>query len=122
TVIKSTIRNCIFNSNGEQPYLCVMRFIDGAIYMELNWFQQGPIPANVITGTYNYGLVGLSYIIAILASYVALDLAGRIRSEETPHIQLYWLLGGAFAMGAGIWSMHFIGMLAFIMPMPMTYE
>src|SRR5258707_11022530 len=89
--------------------------------MDLSWFfQTGPIPADAIKGTYyNYPLVALSYLIAVLASYVALDLAGRLRAE--PH-KLYWLLGGAFAMGAGIWSMHFIGMLAFIMPMPMKYD
>ncbi len=90
--------------------------------MDLNWFQMGPIPDNEITGTYNYGLVTLSYVIAVLASYVALDLAGRLRSETNQRIQMYWLLGGAFAMGAGIWAMHFIGMLSFVMPMPMGYE
>ena len=90
--------------------------------MDLNWFQIGPIPNNEMTGTYNYGLVTLSYVIAVLASYVALDLAGRLRAEANPRIQIYWLLGGAFAMGAGIWSMHFIGMLSFVMPMPMGYE
>lgn len=73
-------------------------------------------------GTYNLSLVALSYFIAVLASYVALDLAGRLRAEKNSKVKLYWLLGGAFAMGAGIWSMHFIGMLAFIMPMPMGYN
>lgn len=88
--------------------------------IDLTWFQLGPIPANAITGTYNLNLVALSYIIAVLASYVALDLAGRVREEEGSS-QFYWLIGGAFSMGAGIWSMHFIGMLAFLMPMPMDY-
>lgn len=87
------------------------------------FFQTGPIPENAITGSYyNYSLVALSYLIAILGSYVALDMAGRLRSEPNPKLKKYWLLGGAFAMGAGIWSMHFIGMLAFIMPMPMSYD
>lgn len=87
-----------------------------------DWFQQLPIPDNAMTGTYNMYLVALSYVIAVLASYVALDLVGRLREEKNPHAKLYWLFGGAFAMGAGIWSMHFIGMLAFIMPMPMGYD
>ncbi|MEO8401799.1 MAG: MHYT domain-containing protein [Gammaproteobacteria bacterium] len=90
--------------------------------MDLNWFQVGPLPANIITGTYSYKLVALSYLIAVLASYVALDLAGRLRAETNKQIQYYWLIGGSFTMGAGIWSMHFIGMLAFVMPMPMSYE
>lgn len=73
-------------------------------------------------GEYNYYLVILSYIIAVLASYVALDMAGRLRSEPSNKGKLFWLIGGAFSMGAGIWSMHFIGMLAFIMPMHMSYN
>lgn len=87
-----------------------------------NMFQFGPIPSNAMNGTYNYGLVALSYVIAVMASYVALDLAGRLQAEKSTKAKVAWLLGGAFAMGAGIWSMHFIGMLAFIMPMPMGYD
>lgn len=90
--------------------------------MHLNWFQTGPIPSDAMSGSYNYKLVALSYVIAVLASYVALDLAGRLRATSNPKAKFYWLLSGAFAMGAGIWSMHFIGMLAFIMQMPMIYD
>ncbi len=88
----------------------------------LNWFQLLPIPADAMSGTYNLKLVALSYLIAVLASYVALDFVGRLRAEKNSQAKLYWLFGGAFAMGAGIWSMHFIGMLAFVMPMPMSYD
>jgi len=87
-----------------------------------NWFQTTPIPADAMSGTYDLKLVALSYIIAVLASYVALDLVGRLREETNSKAKLFWLFGGAFAMGAGIWSMHFIGMLAFVMQMPMGYE
>lgn len=87
-----------------------------------NWFQLGAIPSDVINGQYDLVLVGLSYIVAVLASYVALNLVGRLRVEQNQQAKIYWLIGGAFAMGSGIWSMHFIGMLAFIMPMPMEYE
>lgn len=87
-----------------------------------SWFQLGSIPANAITGQYDWVLVGLSYMVAVLASYVALNLVGRLRAERRIQAKIYWLAGGAFTMGAGIWSMHFIGMLAFIMPMPMEYE
>jgi signal transduction histidine kinase/NO-binding membrane sensor protein with MHYT domain/DNA-binding response OmpR family regulator len=87
-----------------------------------DWFQLGSIPANAMVGNYDLKIVGLSYVIAILASYVALNFAGRLRAERDTQIKLYWILGGAFAMGAGIWSMHFIGMLAFVMSMPMSYQ
>ncbi len=87
-----------------------------------DWFQLNPIPTDVINGKYDLILVGLSYVVAVLASYVALNIVGRLRAEQRQQAKIYWLIGGAFTMGAGIWSMHFIGMLAFIMPMPMAYE
>jgi diguanylate cyclase len=90
--------------------------------MDLNYFHIGPYPEDFIRGTYNYSLVALSYLIAVLASYVALDMAGRLRAEPNKRVKLYWLLGGAFAMGAGVWSMHFIGMLAFVIPVAISYN
>lgn len=90
--------------------------------MDFTWFQHGPVPTNAISGYYDYSLVSLSYLIAVLVSYVALDLVGRLREEPSEYIKIYWLIGGAFCMGVGIWTMHFIGMLAFIMPMPVSYS
>src|SRR5436190_18867660 len=88
-----------------------------------NYFQLTPIPADVMYGSYDWHLVVLSYLVATFASYVALDMAGRLRDENNTRMAtVCWLLGGSFAMGAGIWSMHFIGMLAFQMHMPMTYN
>jgi PAS domain S-box-containing protein len=74
-----------------------------------------------LLGSYNYGLVALSVLIAIFASYAALDLAGRVTAARGWH-RAVWLLGGAGAMGTGIWSMHYIGMLAFILPIPVAYH
>jgi diguanylate cyclase (GGDEF)-like protein len=74
-----------------------------------------------LAGTYNNWVVLLSLLVAILASYTALDLASRI-TASTGAAAVAWLLGGAFAMGLGIWSMHFIGMLAFRLPIPMAYD
>ena len=87
-----------------------------------DWFQLDAIPLNAISGQYDIGLVALSYAVAVLASYVALDLVGRLRAEKNRQAKIYWLAGGAFTMGAGIWSMHFIGMLAFIMPTHMEFD
>jgi two-component system, sensor histidine kinase and response regulator len=75
-----------------------------------------------MTGTYNISLVALSFSIAVIASYTALDLAGRVCSALNRRIRLLWLLGGAVAMGTGIWSMHFIAMLAFRLPKPVGYD
>jgi PAS domain S-box-containing protein len=74
-----------------------------------------------MTGTYNLGLVALSFAIALIASYTALDLAGRVQLAVGLRRWL-WLLGGAIAMGTGIWSMHFIAMLAFKLPQPAHYN
>ncbi|MES2857328.1 MAG: MHYT domain-containing protein, partial [Bdellovibrionota bacterium] len=71
---------------------------------------------------YNPTLVVLSVLVAIFASYVALNLAHSV-SSSTGRAQAAWLAGGAVAMGTGIWSMHFIGMLASEMPgMEMAYD
>ncbi len=74
-----------------------------------------------LVGAYDYRLVALSVLIAILASYAALDLAGRLTSAHGK-ARLLWLNGGAVAMGFGIWSMHYIGMLAFRLPIPVQYD
>jgi diguanylate cyclase (GGDEF)-like protein len=73
-------------------------------------------------GTYNPLVVLLSLLVATLASYTALDLSGRIGSQRSTMQRRLWLFGGALALGLGIWSMHFIGMLAFRLPMTMSYD
>ncbi len=74
-----------------------------------------------LIGSYNYALVALSVLIAMVASYAALDLAGRVTATGG-WTRALWVLGGACAMGTGIWSMHYIGMLAFILPIPVAYH
>ena len=66
-------------------------------------------------------LVLLSYVIAVFASYTALDLAGRVVATHG-RARRMWLTGGAFAMGTGIWAMHFTGMQALKMHVPVTYD
>ena len=75
----------------------------------------------VVTGTYDPHLVALSILVAVLASYTALDLGGRVAAARGLARRV-WLAAAAITMGGGIWSMHFIAMLAFIMPTPMSYE
>jgi len=70
---------------------------------------------------YSPSLVVLSVLIASVASYTALDLAGRVTAAHGRE-RLAWLAGGSLAMGIGIWSMHFVGMLAFHLPVPIGYE
>ncbi|MDE1175664.1 MAG: response regulator [Edaphobacter sp.] len=74
-----------------------------------------------LTGTYDYRLVIASIVIAILAAYAALDLGGRITASSGSS-RTTWLCGGAFALGFGIWSMHYVGMEAFRLPVPVLYD
>src|ERR1700746_768427 len=81
----------------------------------------GQMAAVNLIGSYNYSLVALSVFIAVFASYAALDLASRVTAAGG-WTRALWVLGGACAMGTGIWSMHYIGMLAFILPIPVAYH
>lgn len=74
-----------------------------------------------IHGSYNSVLVVFSYVVAVVASYTVLDLVGRI-SASKGLFRWLWLLFGSLVMGMGIWSMHFVGMLAFSLPVPVAYE
>jgi NO-binding membrane sensor protein with MHYT domain len=72
-------------------------------------------------GTHDPYLVALSILVASLASYTALDLGGHVAAARGLARRV-WLVVAAITMGGGIWSMHFIGMLAFVMPVPMSYD
>jgi NO-binding membrane sensor protein with MHYT domain len=80
----------------------------------------GTIPM-VVTGTYDPYLVALSILVACFASYTALDLGGRVALAQGPTHRI-WLAAAALTMGGGIWSMHFVAMLAFVLPTPMSYD
>ena len=79
------------------------------------------VPNDVIAGSYSARLVAFSVCISVMASYAALDLAGRVTSARE-RARVMWLCGGATAMGIGIWSMHYVGMLAFRLPIPVQYD
>ena len=75
----------------------------------------------MLIGSYSTSLVVISLCVAMLASYTALDLAGRIATTKGRAVYL-WITGGAAAMGVGIWSMHFIGMLALRLPFALGFD
>src|SRR5580658_9911076 len=76
---------------------------------------------NALPRSYDDRLVALSIVIAILAAHTALDLAGRT-AAATGRARAAWLCGGAIAMGFGIWSMHYVGMLALNLRVPVLYD
>jgi len=74
-----------------------------------------------MTHTHDLSLVGLSVVLAVLASYTVLELAGRAMVAQG-YTRKFWLVIGAIAMGITIWSMHFIAMLAFQINLPLSYD
>lgn len=77
--------------------------------------------AVLLTGHYDHFLLALSILISVLAAYAALNLAGRVTMSRGGW-RKSWLLGGSTALGIGIWSMHYIGMQAFQLPVPVLYD
>src|ERR1700754_3970696 len=77
--------------------------------------------AALLTGSWDYRLVAISIIIAILAAYAALDLAGRVTATQGV-ARAACLGGGAIALGLGIWSMHYVGMEALRLPVTVLYD
>ncbi|MDX2270438.1 MAG: MHYT domain-containing protein [Cyanobacteriota bacterium] len=86
-----------------------------------DFFTTGSGSLYALNSAYDSWLVSLSVAVAMLASYTALDLSGRV-AFSTGRLKNLWLLGGAVAMGIGIWSMHFVGMLAFSLPVEINYD
>ena len=81
----------------------------------------------VLTATYHPYLVALSILVAGFASYTALDLGGRVALAQGPPLaqgptHRIWLAAAALTMAGGIWSMHFVAMLAFQLPTPVSYD
>src|SRR5437899_1330288 len=79
-------------------------------------------PGSALAGTYEPTLVTLSVVVAILAAYAVLGLAERISAADRPFAKRSWLAAGAVTMGIGVWAMHFLGMLAFRLPVTVSYD
>jgi len=86
------------------------------------FFTIGRDPAQALPDTYNYWLVAVSYAIAAMASFTFLQFADRMIELRGSRLRLRWLVGGAIVMGGGIWSTHFVAMLAYVLPIPVSYD
>jgi NO-binding membrane sensor protein with MHYT domain len=78
--------------------------------------------ASSTISTWDLRLVLLSIVFAVAGSYLALDFAGRMRSSTSRRDRGQWFISGAAMMGLAIWSMHFVGMIALKLPIPVTYD
>ncbi|MCF3630809.1 MHYT domain-containing protein [Thalassospiraceae bacterium LMO-SO8] len=79
-------------------------------------------PAVALPASYDPVLVTLSFFIATLAGFAFIHLLHRIAEHEHSAQRHLWMAGGALIMGLGIWAMHFVGMLAYQLPIRMTYD
>lgn len=77
--------------------------------------------SSILKWSYSPAVVAASVAISMVAAYAAFSLSDRMRSAQTVGSRRMWLMGGATAMGMGIWSMHYLGMLAVRMDMPVAY-
>lgn len=80
------------------------------------------VPENVMTGEYIPYLVLISYIVSAFGSFIGLTLASSVFRCSSQKMKIMFHTGGAFALGAGVWSMHFIGMLAYDTHIDMSYD
>lgn len=87
-----------------------------------HFFITGHLPNNIIRGEYIPLLVIISYIVASVGSFTGLALAGRISKTNSLREKRKLHIAGAVSLGSGIWSMHFIGMLAYDMKMAHNYN
>lgn len=77
--------------------------------------------AHPLESQWNYAFVVHSILVAIMAAYLSLDFVERSR-DASPRAKAFWLSIGALTMGLGIWIMHFIGMIAMTLPVPVAYD
>ncbi len=89
---------------------------------ELHFIDASTDLNNFLIGSYNYALIFLSVVVACLAAYAALGFSERMHTAKAKLEQGIWLTAGAGVLGLGIWSMHFIGMLAYQLPIQVTYD
>lgn len=87
-----------------------------------SFFVLGDAPQQLVQGQYDLALVALSLFMAIGASYMALVLAMAAKASRKVVTQRLHLASGSASLGLGIWSMHFIGMLAFELPVSVDYH
>ena len=88
----------------------------------MNFVVAPPDSSLLYIGHYDPRLVLLSVLIAVFASFAAMEVSVRMRRARSPALRTTWLTVGAMAMGGGIWAMHFIGMLAFSLPCGVRYD
>src|SRR5713226_6051520 len=90
--------------------------------MMMHFLPFGADVSGALLQSYSVTLVILSYLIAVLASYAGLQMSVCVANAESAWGRWVWLANGSISMGIGIWAMHFTGMLALTLPIPVTFN
>lgn len=85
------------------------------------WFEH-PADPLLLAGSYDPSLVLLSFLIAVFSSAIAIHITAQAISVKKKSVRLLMLGSGSIALGGGVWSMHFIGMLAFALCTDVSYQ
>ena len=85
------------------------------------WFDY-PADPLLLAGSYDLNLVLLSFLIAVFSSAIAIQITASAISVKKKNLRLLMLTSGSIALGGGVWSMHFIGMLAFTLCTSVSYQ
>ncbi len=100
----------------------LIKYVPKPMFAHLNFLDPKLLPLETLDKSYSPWLVLLSVVIAVISSYTAFGTSERIHASKQRHKQVIWTLFGAISMGVGIWAMHFIGMLALILPVSVSYD
>jgi PAS domain S-box-containing protein len=121
---KSILCICIVYRSAQLPAVRTeqsSRDLNFTLSASIRRLPQRAVATLAMQAIYNHWLVGLSIGVALLLAHVTLALCGRLRAS-TPRLARLWIAGGAIALGTGMWAMHFIGMLAFVLPVDLRYD
>jgi PAS domain S-box-containing protein len=88
----------------------------------LTYLDESLDPNIALSASYDTPLVLLSLFIAFLASYAALGIVAKMQSSTSLMGRNLWLVFGAISLGNGIFAMHFLGMVAHILPIQVSYD
>ncbi|CAM4019498.1 MULTISPECIES: diguanylate cyclase domain-containing protein [Pseudoalteromonas] len=91
-------------------------------HLTLHFITSEMLNAPVISAQYDGYLVLASILTAVFASYISFLLSARIKGSQLKEETRLWTIVASCFLGGGIWAMHFIGMLAYKLPIPVEYD
>lgn len=91
-------------------------------FVNLSFVTSSNAARNALSLDYNYWLVLCSFLVAWMGTYAGLTIVISIQSSVSRFAKAAWLVAGSLTLGCSVWSMHYIGMLAFTLPVPTQHH